>query len=419
MSQANFMRNLRMNMPQYITNVTSFNDAVKILKNKAILTENMDPKEDEEELDAIIKKMEQGEEEEKGLKSGYGIYDPLEEDAEPFPRDPRKMAELVADVHGDELKNLEGKAREDAALSYAYEQILHSDHPKSKVIAQNLVWGYANEDWPMNYIDALDQILGQELNEGRKKKEAKKELHPNQIHPQELRMGIKVELEHTDDLDKAKKIALDHLAENPFYYTALKLSGIESPSAPKTKPPVEKKTKKRKEAVELVDKTNAMQKVKMPKAEVKKKLAEIRINTMPGEETNDTMKHAMQYIDSKIANPTLRALSNELELQPLRDNRAVLRFGYWEQLPDNAIEALEKQFDIEQDIDSDEEQSPQYVYVISSKKKPGGDLGSSLEKGASKAAQTDTFKEALESLVREVVSEYYDGRDNLDAENEY
>jgi hypothetical protein len=39
MSQTNFMRSLRMSLPQYVTNVTSFNDAVKILKNKGILTE--------------------------------------------------------------------------------------------------------------------------------------------------------------------------------------------------------------------------------------------------------------------------------------------------------------------------------------------------------------------------------------------
>ena len=38
-SQANFMRNLRMTMPQYITNITSFNDSVKILRNKGILSE--------------------------------------------------------------------------------------------------------------------------------------------------------------------------------------------------------------------------------------------------------------------------------------------------------------------------------------------------------------------------------------------
>jgi len=39
MSQHNFMRSVRMSLPQYITNVTSFNDTVKILKNKGILNE--------------------------------------------------------------------------------------------------------------------------------------------------------------------------------------------------------------------------------------------------------------------------------------------------------------------------------------------------------------------------------------------
>ena len=42
MSQHNFMRSVRMSMPQYITNVTSFNDTVKILKNKGILNEAID-----------------------------------------------------------------------------------------------------------------------------------------------------------------------------------------------------------------------------------------------------------------------------------------------------------------------------------------------------------------------------------------
>ena len=39
MSQANFMRNIRMTFPQYITNVTNFEDSVKILKNKGLLSE--------------------------------------------------------------------------------------------------------------------------------------------------------------------------------------------------------------------------------------------------------------------------------------------------------------------------------------------------------------------------------------------
>ena len=39
MTQHNFMRSLRMSVPQYITNVTSFTDSVRILKNKGILSE--------------------------------------------------------------------------------------------------------------------------------------------------------------------------------------------------------------------------------------------------------------------------------------------------------------------------------------------------------------------------------------------
>lgn len=39
---------------------------------------------------------------------------------------------------------------------------------------------------------------------------------------QQLIKGLKVEMEHTEDIDKAKEIAMDHLAEDPNYYTKLK-----------------------------------------------------------------------------------------------------------------------------------------------------------------------------------------------------
>lgn len=38
----------------------------------------------------------------------------------------------------------------------------------------------------------------------------------------ELAMGMKVEMEHTDDPEKVREIALDHLVEFPDYYTRLK-----------------------------------------------------------------------------------------------------------------------------------------------------------------------------------------------------
>ena len=43
----------------------------------------------------------------------------------------------------------------------------------------------------------------------------------------QLMMGINVELEHTNDEDTAREIALDHLGENPHYYTKLKQANLE------------------------------------------------------------------------------------------------------------------------------------------------------------------------------------------------
>lgn len=42
------------------------------------------------------------------------------------------------------------------------------------------------------------------------------------VNPDELEMGIETEYEHTDDAELAEKIARDHLAEIPDYYTRLK-----------------------------------------------------------------------------------------------------------------------------------------------------------------------------------------------------
>ena len=41
------------------------------------------------------------------------------------------------------------------------------------------------------------------------------------VDEDELAMGIEVEKEHTNDLKMRKKIALDHLAEDPKYYTKI------------------------------------------------------------------------------------------------------------------------------------------------------------------------------------------------------
>ena len=55
--------------------------------------------------------------------------------------------------------------------------------------------------------------------QGRAHKEGIKE---KDVDPKELKMGIEIEMEHTNSKSIAKKIALDHLAEHKYYYSNLK-----------------------------------------------------------------------------------------------------------------------------------------------------------------------------------------------------
>lgn len=50
---------------------------------------------------------------------------------------------------------------------------------------------------------------------------------PSQVNSKELSMGIKVEMEHTDNPEEAKVVALQHLAEDPKYYSKLQTLGLE------------------------------------------------------------------------------------------------------------------------------------------------------------------------------------------------
>jgi hypothetical protein len=43
-----------------------------------------------------------------------------------------------------------------------------------------------------------------------------------EYNPQQLKMGVDVEMEHTDNKEVAETIAKQHLEEDPEYYTKLK-----------------------------------------------------------------------------------------------------------------------------------------------------------------------------------------------------
>jgi len=81
---------------------------------------------------------------------------------------------------------------------------------------------------PHEFEEHIYAILGSVFGAGRAKEKGFTE---KDADPKELKMGIKVEMEHTTEPKVAKRIALDHLAEVSDYYTRLakmeKEAGVE------------------------------------------------------------------------------------------------------------------------------------------------------------------------------------------------
>lgn len=64
------------------------------------------------------------------------------------------------------------------------------------------------------------------------------------VDPDELEMGIEVEMEHTKDKNIAREVALDHLTELPDYYTKLKTIHKENPTSKRSNEKLWAKVKK-------------------------------------------------------------------------------------------------------------------------------------------------------------------------------
>jgi hypothetical protein len=72
------------------------------------------------------------------------------------------------------------------------------------------------------FEEHIYMILGSMLKEDKIKGGLADKKKPEDFDPKELKIGIKIEMEHTNDEKLAKEIAMDHLTEIPDYYTRLK-----------------------------------------------------------------------------------------------------------------------------------------------------------------------------------------------------
>ena len=425
MTQQNFMRNLRMSMPQYVTNVTSYNDSIKILKNKGILTE-ADMRAIPAELAKGIKvEMEHTDDVEVAKKIAM---DHLAENPNYY-SDLEKSGVDTAQglkVSSDEttLEPNMNRANPKDGFSLGFFEENQDEAPKTKIALDKLAAMPVDRISDERRAELKAKIEAER--ERRKKaglQEAKDEKgrwtnasgksmydqfkEIDNLNGQEVLIGIDYEMEKNEELTKvgAAKIVLKNLKKNPIYYTSTLISGKEGyepeyiggksaqPEANQMQPyaadkvidkklgmqPVKGVEKAKKDAdakketnkvesgvslMSLIAKaTRGVQKMDATGEKMKKvAMKEARLNDFPGEGPGKIAQQIMNYVDS---NPTLKQYSDEITLQSNPDG--FLRFGYWNELPADALKALELQFNVEQDFDFDEDTGRLTSYQLTPK----------------------------------------------------
>ena len=419
MSQANFMRNLRMMMPQYITNVTSFNDSVKILKNKGILNEMSNPRTENwlEGFKSALDEMgiDYSNLSSENILNQYGDI-----------KDPYKAAEkFIEDMTASSIEKAEeeeaGKyttggeqfeINEEGNLDIDQEELkkgieVEKEHTDDPVKAEEIALDHLKED-PKYYTKLKKAKLeeGWTNTSGKAMYDQFKEI--DNLNAQEVLIGIDCEMQKNTELSKkdAAKIVIKKLKKNPLYYTMEYLAGKEGAEAEymskSTKPedwqmkpvkgnsevdkkmgmqPVKGIEKPKKDSdtataqkyktsgislMSLVAKTvRGLKKMDATGEKMKTiKLSEVKFNDFG--DPNKATSAAMQFINS---NPTLKAISDELTIQNSHDD-AILRYGYWDTLPNEAISKLEMQFDVEEMNDFDEDTGDIIAYRLTPKGSP-------------------------------------------------
>jgi hypothetical protein len=251
MSQSNFMRNVRMTLPQFITNVTSYDDTVRILKNKGIITEadryapSNYQEDDDNDIPAFLKTY-NSDAYVDALKAAGDIEDDdyegdMEDDEKDYdadysePNEPFGMAEAEDEAEDDEVAAILKQLEDEEDAKHTAPNIGALREAKTK-------WENTSGKVMYDQFKEIDNLNGQEVF-----------------------TGITCEMENNPELSKkeATKIVIKNLKKQPNYYTDYKLSGVEG-YEPKIIGDVDPKTRQMKAVASdnLVDKAMGMKPVK-------------------------------------------------------------------------------------------------------------------------------------------------------------
>jgi hypothetical protein len=202
-SREQFKKDVSYELPQYVTPVNTFNDVLKILKNKGIINENQIsseilgwfvknyPNYNVKFKDFGSKKTVLSFENYKELP--VNVYEELEEKYDIYEED-----------NADELTGYN-----------KYEYILE---PK-EAVSNDFSYDKTSGEQKFNSITSPSIINGGRLNENKLKKS--KLLTPDDVNYYEYQRGLRYETEKGKKPEKAQKDVLKNLAKDPIYYNRL------------------------------------------------------------------------------------------------------------------------------------------------------------------------------------------------------
>lgn len=428
MTEAQFMRNVRMTLPQYISNVTLFKQAEKILINKGIISEvktnEILTPADEMELENIVAKY---------VKDADDVAKEMDAYSE---RGFRGFSDLVqANLNRDE--EFQSWVQRTSDEEQFRRETSESLNEAFKV--KDSKEGYFNQNGKEQYgkFDEIDNMNGQEI-----------------------MAGYVIEKLENPDKDKVEiaKILIKNLKSDPYYYTNYKLTGIrgEKPvefTSSKRKPGFDQMEEAAENGSNFVDEKNKMVVIKESKLnEVKEYPSELSVDNI-----KNIIKDNYYWYNENKTTIAKNPESEEIYVS-LKGDR----------ITGDTRKILEDLFNVREESEEiDSDRLPLYTYFISPKSemneevatignpsfggktkkvkvgdkaklqgqevtitkidyvKPGSGATSNKiiaktkdgEQVSAKAAMFEPLDEAskakLKELVRKMMKEMFDGRDNM------
>lgn len=390
MTEAQFLRNVKMTLPQYISNVTLFKQAERILLNKGIISEVKSEEIEtvQDEKGNFTRRVKLSDKDKKTVEKVQALMakeKSLKED-----QDKKYQISKAGSKSNPHyvLEKPDGSKQIDMMFDTPEDAKKYASKKELSIIKEakdTSATGYYNQDGKEQYgkFDELDNM-----------------------NAQEIMAGYVMEKQDNPNIDKkeAVKLVIKNLKKDQFYYTNYKLTGVRDLqptefTTTKLKPGFDDMEEINKNGDNFVDEKNKMVVIKEGLEEAKEYSPELSVENIRNiiKDTNRFYREDKTSIDKSSEDESIRVFMNGNRI--IGETRTI----------------LEKLFDVQEESEEiDTDRLPLYTYFITPKSTPDQDIPQKDDFSDEDIFENkDVVKAKLKEMIRKMMKEMFDGRDNL------